>query len=373
LTTANDRMVQEVYQRLQNHPTLKDKIEIYYILDPSPPTDEDMELEINLNPLFLVTGKDAKTMYGLSSPVTKTAVTLSGLVCTFLFSIGSCVLNPKINAGIQQALDSVSSSPDSTTTFIDYQWFFDLCLPLYFSFLGILFAHELAHRLVASYYKFDIGLPNVMPSLTTGLAGSITPIKSPPPNNKALFDFAIAGPLAGLTISIGLLFVGLELTRQMGLDAALPVLPVDLARSSSLGGGMIQYFLGKYSLLPDQGPGAYVGLHPFAISGWIGCTINALALLPLGHTDGGRISLSMFGRRGAFVTKLFTAVILVVSGLLGLDDMNVLLAYAVFVLVWQRELESPIRNEVDEIDFPRGLLGITSAILVGLILIPMTS
>lgn len=123
----------------------------------------------------------------------------------------------------------------------------------------------------------------MIPSLTVGFGGSITPIKSPPPNNKALFDFSIAGPLTGLTVSIALLFVGLELTRQMGLDTNLPVLPVDLARSSSLGGGMIQYFLGKYAILPDQGPGAFVELHPFAISGFIGCLINALALLPLGR------------------------------------------------------------------------------------------
>ena len=155
-TTSTDRMIQEVYQRLQNHPTLKDKIEFYYILDPSPPSDEDMELEVNLNPLFLITGKDAKTMYGLSSPLTKAAVTISGLLATFLFSIGSCVLNPKINAGIEKALDSVSADPASTTTFIDVQWFFELCLPLYFSFLGILFAHELGHRIVASYYKVSI-------------------------------------------------------------------------------------------------------------------------------------------------------------------------------------------------------------------------
>jgi len=56
-TTTNDRLVQEVYQRLENHPTLKDKIEFYYILDPSPPSDEDMELEVRVNPLFLVTAK----------------------------------------------------------------------------------------------------------------------------------------------------------------------------------------------------------------------------------------------------------------------------------------------------------------------------
>ena len=126
-------------------------------------------------------------------------------------------------------------------------------------------------------------MPTLIPSLTTGMAGAITPIKSPPPNNKALFDFSIAGPIAGLSVSLVLLFVGLKLTQQMGLDTNLPVLPVDLARASSLGGGMIEYFLGKYALLPDQGSSAYVELHPFAISGFIGCFINALAMLPLGR------------------------------------------------------------------------------------------
>ena len=79
----------------------------------------------------------------------------------------------------------------------------------------------------------------------------------------------------------------------------------------------------------------------------------------------------MFGRRGAFVTKLFTTLLLTLAGLFGLDDNNILLAYVLYTLVWQRELETPIRNEVDEIDFSRGLLGITGALLVGLVLIPM--
>merc|ERR1719343_783076 len=180
-----------------------------------------MELEVGLNPLFLITAKDPKNMYGLSSPLTKTAISISGLLSTFLFSVGSCVLNPKVNADIERSLDTISST-GSTTTFIDISWFFNLTLPLFFSFMGILFAHELGHRIAATYYKFDIGVPNILPSATTGLAGSITPIKSPPPNNKALFDFAMAGPLAGLIVSIGLLFVGLELTRLMGTDANLP-------------------------------------------------------------------------------------------------------------------------------------------------------
>jgi hypothetical protein len=197
----------------------------------------------------------------------------------------------------------------------------------------------------------------------------------------------------------------MELTQTMSLDSNLPVLPVDFLRSSSLGGGMVEYFLGKVAILPNQGPNAFVELHPFAIAGFIGCLINALAMLPLGRkykyntgheswmfilklifflilssffrdhhildTDGGRISLAMFGRRGAFVTKLFTTLLLTVAGLFGLDDNNILLAYVLYTLIWQRELETPIRNEVDEVDFSRGLLGIVGAILVGLVLIPM--
>jgi hypothetical protein len=221
-------------------------------------------------------------------------------------------------------------------------------------------------------------------------------------------DFAIAGPLAGLITSIILLYTGMELTQTMSLDSNLPVLPVDFLRSSSLGGGMVEYFLGKVAILPNQGPNAFIELHPFAIAGFIGCLINALAMLPLGRkyiyntgheswvfilkylffyffltlssffwdhhiidTDGGRISLAMFGRRGAFVTKLFTTLLLTVAGLFGLDDNNILLAYVLYTLIWQRELETPIRNEVDEVDFSRGLLGIIGAMLVGLVLIPM--
>ena len=93
--------------------------------------------------------------------------------------------------------------------------------------------------------------------------------------------------------------------------------------------------------------------------------------MPFTDTDGGRVSLAMFGRRGAYVTQWLTAIVMVLAGLFGLDDLNILLAYAFFALIWQRELETPIRNEVDELDFTRGLVGIAVIIMVGLTLIPM--
>jgi hypothetical protein len=146
--TASERLVQEVSQRLQNHPTLANKLDFFYILDPSPPTDEEMELGEDLSPIFVVTTKDPSKMYSASSPLTKSLVSLSGLASTLFLSIGACVLNPSINDRLFDSLDAATE-----TGTLDIQWFLELCLPLYFSILGILTVHEVGHRIVAAIYK----------------------------------------------------------------------------------------------------------------------------------------------------------------------------------------------------------------------------
>ena len=111
----------------------------------------------------------------------------------------------------------------------------------------------------------------------------ITPLRSPPPSTKAMFDFGFSGPVAGLVVSLALLLVGLDLTASMEMDVQLPVVPVSLIRASSLGGGLVRYFLGTGVARPDADPMEMVNLHPYAISGLVGCIINSLALLPLGR------------------------------------------------------------------------------------------
>ncbi len=71
------------------------------------------------------------------------------------------------------------------------------------------------------------------------------------------------------------------------------------------------------------------------------------------------------------MVKLFTSLFLCAAGLFGLDESNLFLIYVLFVLIWQRELETPARNEVDELDWSRGLVAIAAALIVGLTLIPM--
>jgi membrane-associated protease RseP (regulator of RpoE activity) len=132
--------------------------------------------------------------------------------------------------------------------------------------------------------QFKIGLPTPLPSIQLGLLGAITPLKSPPPNIKSMFDFAISGPLTGITASVCFLVGGLAMTAAMDFNQAaeLPALPVFLLRSSALGGGLIELFLGKGVLTAGLSADTVLPMHPFAIAGFLGIITNALALLPLG-------------------------------------------------------------------------------------------
>jgi hypothetical protein len=134
----------------------------------------------------------------------------------------------------------------------------------------------------------------VLPSLQLGCLGTITPLLSSPPDLKSMFDFGIAGPLAGMIASLLMFTYGLLLTNTFGVGevASLPVLPIDLLRSSALGGGMIELILGKGALTYSAGIGnSVLALHSLAIAGFVGMIINALALLPVGSKCGSNVKV----------------------------------------------------------------------------------
>ena len=79
----------------------------------------------------------------------------------------------------------------------------------------------------------------------------------------------------------------------------------------------------------------------------------------------------MFGRRGAYLVKIFTTLLLCAVGIFGLDESRIFLTYVLFAMIWQRDLESPNLNEADELDFLRGMVGIAGATIVALTLVPM--
>ena len=266
-----DELIQTMEEKLANQPTIQDKLQIFFIRDPTPIPENAVETDDFESPLLIVTGKDVSpTTNGLVKPLVSTL----GLVSLGAFALGAYSYNSNI-------VDQLSQNVNNGNT--DITWLTDLATQIFFSIAATQLAHEIAHQFVAFKDKFRAGFPTIVPSLQLGFQASITPLLTPPKNFKSLFDFAISGPLVGIFLSIGLMYVGLETQVFMDVNAQsqLPSLPVELLRSSSLAGGIIEWLLGDGILLsPD--PLSLVPLHPYAIAGFVGIMTNSLSLLPLG-------------------------------------------------------------------------------------------
>ncbi|KAL9181291.1 hypothetical protein ACHAXT_010096 [Thalassiosira profunda] len=357
-----DALIEALDKKISESSSLAGKIQACYILDPTPPSGEEILNEEDETPVLLITNADL-------SPDTqawvKPSVSFLGLVSIATFALGSFSFNEDVLSRISDTVDAGDGS--------SLDWLYDLSLPLAISILGTQVAHEAGHLAVALKDGIRIGLPTLVPGFQFGLTGGLTPIESSPKNIKSLFDFAIAGPLVGFAASLLLLYTGLELTAFMETAARdqLPSVPVEILRSSALGGGVIDYLLGDGALDTPNPATDMIKLHPFAIAGFGGLVTNALSLLPIGNTDGGRISVAFFGRSFSRVVQSTAVFILVLAGFFGADNVNTLLCYAIYCQLWQKEAELPCRNEVQELDTARGFVAIGVSLIVLLTLTPL--
>ena len=95
--------------------------------------------------------------------------------------------------------------------------------------LGILFTHEMGHYLMCRYYKVPATLPYFLPApliSPLGTFGAFIMMRGIPKNKRVLFDVGVAGPLAGLIVTIPVLFLGLALSH-LG--------PVETSRRRNIG------------------------------------------------------------------------------------------------------------------------------------------
>ena len=192
-------------------------------------------------------------------------------------------------------------------------------LPFAASLLAILTAHEFGHYLMARHHKTEVTLPFFIPfpGSVFGTMGAFIQMKEPPRDRRAMMDIALAGPVAGLVVTIPILLLGLWLSP---VDA-LPNVPGEIG---VLEGNSLLYLLAKWVVkgewlpspatfggmapaiywlrymltgLPAPLGGRDVFLSPVAWAGWAGLLVTAMNLIPAGQLDGGHLMYVLLGSR----------------------------------------------------------------------------
>jgi membrane-associated protease RseP (regulator of RpoE activity) len=168
--------------------------------------------------------------------------------------------------------------------------------------MAILGAHEAGHYLACRYYRVDATLPYFLPLPIgfTGTLGAFIRIRSLISTKRALFDIAVAGPIAGFVVLVPLLLGGLYASRVVKLP--------DQFVGFELGEPLLFQAL-AWLIKGPIADGYSLNLHPAAMAAWFGMLMTAINLFPFGQLDGGHVSYAVLGRRSSLVTLLCLVVV----------------------------------------------------------------
>jgi len=255
------------------------------------------------------------------------------------------------------------------------------------SLLSILTAHEFGHYFAARHHKTKVTLPFFIPFPLSpfGTMGAFIQLLEPPRNKKVLLDIGLAGPLAGLIVTIPVLIIGLSLSIVEEIPQQLPdnfvfegnsllylglkylVHGAWLPQPSSFNGiSPILYWV-KYFFtgLPLPKGGLDVIIHPVAWAGWAGLLVTALNLVPAGQFDGGHLIYSLYGKRLTWLRPVILAV-LVVLGFLWSSWW----LWAFFILIIGNRYAEPL-DEITELDPTRKIIARVGLVIFFLIFMPV--
>lgn len=171
---------------------------------------------------------------------------------------------------------------------------FDFAVLYTISLVGILGVHEAGHLIAAKIHKVRTTWPYFIPGIPVfGIPtfGAMIQSRGLTINRDILFDIAIAGPIAGLIITILVSFYGAYTS---------PVLDESIINNQD--GSFMKLndsILMTIALLSfgKAGPSIEVLMSPILFAAWLGFLITFLNLLPAWQLDGGHMARAVFGQR----------------------------------------------------------------------------
>ncbi len=238
-------------------------------------------------------------------------------------------------------------------------------IPYAAALLLILGTHELGHYFTARYYKMNVTLPYFIPiPFALGTFGAFIKLKTLPQNRKAMFDVALAGPIAGLIVAIPALLIGLQYSTVVTGSEA----PAMFLGGAEAGSSVLFAFLAKATLGDAIQESHRIILHPIAFAGWLGLIVTGLNLIPVGQLDGGHIAHAVLGRRNAYTLGITSLFLLVVMGLFIWSG---LLFWAIIIFFIAGTRDNPPINDVTTLDRKRVVLAACALAMLLLIVVPI--
>jgi membrane-associated protease RseP (regulator of RpoE activity) len=175
-----------------------------------------------------------------------------------------------------------------------------------------------------------------------------------------LFDYSIAGPFAGLVITIPILLWGLSQSQVV----PIPTQPVAFAALQP-DFSILLLLLSKLMLGAKLTANTALNLHPLGVTGCLGLLFTSINLIPVGQLDGGHIVHAMYGQRMGAMIGQVTRVLALLMALL----QPWLLFLAIFLL-FIPAFDEPTLNDVTELDNRRDFWGLLSLAFLLLMILP---
>jgi membrane-associated protease RseP (regulator of RpoE activity) len=227
-------------------------------------------------------------------------------------------------------------------------WLLYQGLPFSCTLLLILGSHEMGHYLMARHHRLDVTLPYFIPGPPVppgpGTFGAVIRIRSPIQDKRALLDVGCAGPLIGVTVSIPVILIGLELSTTAVLASGHETLV--------FGEPLLFKFL-SWLVFGNLSSEQVILIHPVAYAGWLGLFVTALNLMPVGQLDGGHVIYALFPEYHRYVSWICLGFLLV-FGLVFWLGWLLWVFLILFVLGWRHP---PPFNHWVPLDRPRKILG----------------
>lgn len=228
--------------------------------------------------------------------------------------------------------------------------------------LGIIFVHEMGHKISAkvdgvsaSLPYFIPGFPGVIPTL-----GAVIFQKEPLANRDDMFDIGISGPVAGFIVAVAVTFLAFETAVWVPVDQYRSVLEA-VAREGTFVQPPLVFNLVGFLY---QKTGYVPFFMTVGFAAWLGMVVTALNLMPIWQLDGGRIFRSFLTPRQHTIASYIALGFLVLAGYY---FMAILL-----ILMMGRTVDVPPLDDVSPLSFWRKVSLIGLAAMFILSFVPMS-